>query len=101
MEVLPFRAALVKVTTQPEKDKVALSGIPYYIINDKAGDDVEIKLLGMPGRSYNVKVEKGSARFSNATIDGKRAKSLARGGSMKCRSPERRSRKTTTASFPQ
>lgn len=83
VEVLPFRAALVKVTTQPEKDKVALSGIPYYIINDKAGDDVEIKLLGMPGRSYNVKVEKGSARFSNATIDGKRAKSLARGGSMK------------------
>lgn len=83
VEVLPFRAALVKVTTQPEKDKVALSGIPYYIVNDKAGDDVQIKLLGMPGKTYRVKMEKGSARFSNATLDGRNVRKLARGGSVK------------------
>lgn len=82
VEVLPFRAALVKLTTQPEKDKVALSGIPYYIINDKAGNDVEIKLLGMPGRSYKVKAEKGNARFASSQIDGRAANALARGGSV-------------------
>ncbi len=83
VEVLPFRAALVKVTTQPEKDKVALSGIPYYIVNDKVGDNAEIQLLGMPGKSYQVKAEKGSSRFSYAAIDGKYAKALTRGGSVK------------------
>lgn len=87
VEVLPFRAALVKLTTQPEKDKVTLSGIPYLIINDKAGDDVEIKLLGMPGQTYKVKAEKGNARFTSAQIDGNAANALARGGSVRVSFP--------------
>ncbi|KAA6314421.1 hypothetical protein EZS27_034960, partial [termite gut metagenome] len=37
VEVLPFRSALVKVTTKKETDKVTLNGIPYQIVNDKAG----------------------------------------------------------------
>ena len=32
VEVEPFRAALVKVTTAPETDPVLVSGTPYYII---------------------------------------------------------------------
>lgn len=87
VEVLPFRAALLKVTTQPEKDKVALSGIPYYIINDKVGDNVEIKLLGMPGRTYNVKLEKGHGHFASAQIDGRTAGALARGKTVKVSFP--------------
>ena len=87
VEVLPFRAALIKLTTAPEKDKVALSGIPYQIVNDKVGDEVEVKLLGMPGQSYTAKVEKGSARFTVATLDGKSRPSLARGGSFKVKFP--------------
>lgn len=87
VEVLPFRAALLKVTTQPEKDKVALSGIPYYIINDKVGDDVEIELLGMPGRSYNVKVEKGGRRFASSQIDGRTVGAPARGKTVKVSFP--------------
>lgn len=83
VEVLPFRAALVKLTNEPEKDKVTLSGIPYHIINDKAGDDVEIELLGMPGKSYKVTMENGKGDFSNATIDDRNSKKLARGGSVK------------------
>ncbi len=87
VEVLPFRAALIKLTTAPEKDKVAISGIPYQIINDKVGDEVEVKLLGMPGKSYTARVEKGTVRFRNATLDGKANAAAARGTSFKVKFP--------------
>lgn len=70
VEVLPFRAALVKLTTEKEKDCIALSGIPYQIINDRAGDVAEVKLLGMPGESYNVKVECNNKRFKKIALNG-------------------------------
>lgn len=69
--VLPFRAALIKVTTAPERDRVALSGIPYYIVSDGVGKDVALKLLGMPGTTYNVGLSKSSTKFSSAQLDGK------------------------------
>jgi len=87
IEVLPFRAALVKLTTVPEKDKVAISGIPYQIVNDKVGDTVQVKLLGMPGESYNVKIEKGAARFKEARLDGKKKAALAHGSTVKIKFP--------------
>ena len=87
VEVLPFRAALVKITTAPEKDKVALAGIPYQIVNDKVGDEVEVKLLGMPGQTYTAKVEKGAVRFSSASLDGKRQPALARGRTFRIKFP--------------
>jgi hypothetical protein len=68
VEVLPFRTALVKVTTENELDKVTLSGIPYQIINDQIGGTVEIKLLGKPGESYPVRLESASKNFKIATI---------------------------------
>lgn len=87
VEVLPFRAALIKLTTAPEKDRVALSGIPYQIVNDKVGDEVEVKLLGMPGKSYTARVEKGTVRFRNATLDGKANAAAVRGASFKVKFP--------------
>lgn len=87
VEVLPFRSALIKITTAPEKDKVALTGIPYQIINDKVGNEVEVKLLGMPGQSYTARVEKGAVRFAGATLDGKKNASIARGGAFKVKFP--------------
>lgn len=71
VEVLPFKTVLLKVTTEPERDKVALSGIPYHVINDRAGNVVEIKLLGNPGEKYKVKLTKGCELFARATVDGK------------------------------
>ncbi|MBO4557723.1 MAG: hypothetical protein J5693_03835 [Bacteroidales bacterium] len=106
VEVLPFRAALIKLTIVPEKDRVAISGIPYQIINDKVGDEVTVKLLGMPGETYNVQLEKtasanqpaGSATvasakptekiaFKKATVDGKWADVLAKGRAMRIKFP--------------
>lgn len=79
VEVLPFRAALVKLTTQPERDAVALSGIPYEIINDRVGNVRELKLLGMPGKSYQVRLEKGHDVLSAIKIDGVAKKALLSG----------------------
>ena len=87
VEVLPFRAALVKITTAPEKDKVALTGIPYQIINDKVGDSAEVKLLGMSGQTYTARVEKGAVRFNTASLDGKKQPALARGRTFRVKFP--------------
>lgn len=79
VEVLPFRAALLKVTNVKEKDKIALSGIPYNIVNDYSGNPT-VKLLGMPGKSYKVKFG-GNMSFKSAYIDGKKAS--AKGANIK------------------
>jgi len=57
--VLPFRSCLVKLTTLPETDPVLVSGIPYEIINDRAGNERSINLLGEPGKTYGYKVHCG------------------------------------------
>ena len=79
VKVLPFRAALLKVTNVKEKDKIALSGIPYNIVNDYSGNPT-VKLLGMPGKSYKVKFA-GNMSFKSAYIDGKKVS--AKGANIK------------------
>jgi len=79
VEVLPFRAALVKVTTAAEKDAVTVSGIPYHIVRNVPGKPIEVKLLGMPGESYDVSVQARKG-FKLATLDAKANKRLASGG---------------------
>lgn len=79
VEVLPFRTVLVKLTVEPEKDKVLLSGIPYHIVNDKVGNVTEVKLLGLPGETYHVHLEKGSKKFKSAEIDEEAMKNLLSG----------------------
>lgn len=82
VEVMPFRVALVKLTNEEEKDKVTLSGIPYHIINDRAGNTAEVKLLGKPGERYKVRMERGGELFENALIDGGQARKLLKGQSV-------------------
>jgi hypothetical protein len=68
VEVLPFRSALVKVTTQKEADRIALSGIPYQIVNDRVGPVAQVKLLGKPGESYKVRLESGAQKLKTAIV---------------------------------
>lgn len=79
VEVLPFKTVLLKVTTETERDKVTLSGIPYHVVNDRAGNVTEIKLLGTPGEKYKVRLTKGAGLFANATINGKSVSGLQNG----------------------
>lgn len=76
VEVLPFKTSLIKLTTDAEKDRIALSGIPYQIVNDRAGDMVEVKLLGEKGHKYDVEIERGTELFTSAQVDGKIIKEL-------------------------
>ncbi len=86
VEVLPFRAALLKLTTTAERDRIALSGIRYQVVNDRVGESAEVRLLGEPGRTYQVRLEKGT-KWHSAQIDGRQQKALARGGSVKLTFP--------------
>jgi hypothetical protein len=69
VEVLPFRVALLKVTTKKETDKVALSGIPYQIINGGVGGTTSVRLLGKPGETYQVRLESDAKNFKTATVN--------------------------------
>jgi hypothetical protein len=87
IEVLPFRVALLKVTTKKETDKVALSGVPYQIVNDQTGKTNEVKLLGKSGETYQIRLESGAKNFKKASLEAKNMPTLLSG-------------KTTTITFP-
>jgi len=57
--VLPFRSCLIKLTGVPEEDRVAVSGIPYRIVNDRVGDSCVVRLLGNPGETYRYEIRAG------------------------------------------
>ena len=61
VSVAPFRVALIKLTNVPEKDNILISGVPYRIVNDRVGDVCSVKLLGEPGKDYDVRVTRGKA----------------------------------------
>ena len=80
VEVKPFRTALLKVTTAKERDAVALSGIPYQIVNDRVGDIAELKLLGMPGSTHRLVIEQCSDRARKVKIGDTDVSSLLKHG---------------------
>ena len=59
--VEPFRVALIKLTNVPETDNILISGVPYRIVNDRVGDVRSVKLLGEPGKEYDVRITRGKA----------------------------------------
>lgn len=61
ISVEPYRVALIKLTNVPEKDNILISGVPYRIINDRIGDRYSVKLLGEPGKDYDVRITRGNA----------------------------------------
>ena len=70
VKVPAFRSALVKITTEAETDNILVSGVPYRIINDRAGNGQEIQLLGERGRQYRYTVSRKTSK-GRATTNGK------------------------------
>ena len=67
VEVLPFRCALVKLTTEKERDKTLVSGIPYQVVNEAS--EHTVRLLGMPGETYQVSI---NGKRQAVTFDGEK-----------------------------
>ena len=69
VEVLPFRSCLIKVSAMNDDD-FELTGIPYEIVRNVPDKPVEIKMLGMPGRSYTCSFNTNKTKYGKAEIDG-------------------------------
>ena len=85
VKVEPYRVALIKLTNVPEKDNLLLSGIPYRIVNDRAGNTRSVSLLGESGHDYEVTLTKGGKAFKTADLDGSSVKALLSGRKVKVR----------------
>jgi hypothetical protein len=75
----PFRSMLLFVTSSNQyNDEPGIEGVDYEVIKNIAGQPVEIRLLGLPGTSAEIKLpEKMKAK--NVSIDGKEIPALANG----------------------
>jgi hypothetical protein len=86
VEVLPFRVALVMATTKPVNE-IGISGCNYTVVRDVANKPVILKLSGLPGETAAVKLMGAGSDFAEATIDGRPAKRLLKGESLRIAFP--------------
>lgn len=77
VEVLPFRSSLIKVSNDPERDGLKVEGCRYEVVRDVPGKPVEIKLLGFPGESADIKLAGGNREFKTVTINGEKQPELS------------------------
>lgn len=82
VEVLPFRSCLLAAASE-RIDEIGIEGCHYEVVRDTKDKDVMVKLLGMPGDKAEIKVISPIRKFKNAELDGKQAKKLADGRSLK------------------
>ena len=82
VEVLPFRSCLITAATERIKE-IGIEGCHYEIVRDTKDKDVIIKLLGMPGETFEIKLISPGRKFKSARLDGKQAKILVDGESLK------------------
>lgn len=76
-----YRALLLMATTDP-KQETGVVGLDYQVVKDVAGQDVELRLLGMPGSKATISLPKGT-KYKQAFVDGKQVPALAQGKSVK------------------
>jgi len=78
IEIPPFRAVLVKITTADERDRVIISGIPYRIVQNIEQENVAVDLLGKPGKSYNVTVRSNDPDLKTVVVEDGHKQSINR-----------------------
>jgi hypothetical protein len=78
----PFRSMLLFVSTSNQyNDEPAIEGVAYEVVKNVPRQPVEIKLLGLPGTSADIKLPKGMSA-GKTVIDGEEAPGLAKGKSV-------------------
>jgi hypothetical protein len=80
VEVPPFRACLLLATTAPQEP--GITGCDYEVVRDVPGKPVQVKLLGLPGESRDIRLLPAGRTFRSASIDGQPAASLLDGGAL-------------------
>jgi hypothetical protein len=86
IEVAPFRACLVAVTARGF-DEIGIDGGNYEVVRDLPGKPVEVKLLGRPGTTGSIRLQRGRRTFSHAMLDGKPIDDLLEGDRVSVRFP--------------
>ncbi|HEY0056995.1 MAG TPA: hypothetical protein VGB63_16720 [Pedobacter sp.] len=69
VNVDPFRAAMFTITADTKKE-LTVEGVDYQVIKDVPGKPVEIRLLGMPGKSSLITVTGADKKIKSARLDG-------------------------------
>lgn len=79
--VAPFRACLLLATTAgcPE---VGVTGCDYQVVRDTPGKPVLVNLLGLPGTTATVALQKGARNIAAASLDGKPVDGFEKGTSL-------------------
>jgi hypothetical protein len=81
INVPAFRSLLLYVSSSNKyNDEPGIEGVDYEVIKNIPGKPIEIRLLGLPGTSSEIKLPKGFSAKS-VTIDGKEIPALANGKS--------------------
>jgi len=78
IEVLPFRACLIKVTTAKDTE-CSVEGCNYEVVREVDGKPMEIKLLGFPGEKCSVKLTGDYSKFHTAVLDNTAQSGLLKG----------------------
>jgi len=77
VEVLPFRACLLRATSR--QVELGIRGCDYEVVRDVPGKPVLIKLLAAPGETREIELIAGGRRFTSAQIAGRRLSGLVEG----------------------
>ena len=82
VEVLPFRSALFIVRSTPA-DELTVEGADFEVVKNVPGQDIRLKLLGLPGTEKTIKLSALPAGYKSALLDGKDAGKLLNGNTVK------------------
>ena len=83
IEVLPYRAALILVTSEPVEE-VGIEGVDFSVVKDTGHGPVVVRLLGLPGTSATVRLADEPTRsFSGARLEGTVAAGFEAGGELR------------------
>ena len=80
-----YRSLLLKATST-EEEETELAGIDYQIIKDIPGENIQIKLLGLPGTDAEISLP-SNGKYSQALIDGKPCTQILKDGKTKIHFP--------------
>ena len=83
IEVLPYRSALILVTSEPVGE-LGIEGVDFRVVKDTGEGPVVVRLLGLPGTSATIRLADDPTRsFSSARLEGKVAAGFEAGQALR------------------